>query len=91
MSTLQRIEAISKELSEMADKEDFVFVYGELLRRVRLDIERHGYREDESYEQMAVLCGCTRSVVDIDDLEAKDDEIRSLKDKLSEIRSMAIG
>lgn len=57
MSTLQRIEAISKELSEMADKEDFTLVYGPMVHAIRRDIERHGYSEHQAANEVKKLLG----------------------------------
>lgn len=82
MSTLQRIEAISKELSEMADKEDFVFVYGELLRRVRLNIERRGRTEQQATDELIrIACNACDSEMPptTDEIEALEEEVKELK------------
>lgn len=82
MSTLQRIEAISKELSEMADKEDYLFIYGELLHRITSDITRHGLQEREAQIAIARLVDVEEGEdpADSDDWDDDDSEVYSTDD-----------
>lgn len=59
MSTLQRIEAISKELAEMADKEDFTLIYGELFRHVKENLRSRGYTEIRADNAILNMFGVT--------------------------------
>lgn len=99
MSTLQRIEAISKELAGMANKEDFVFVYGELLHRIRENIERRGYTREQAFDQLQVLAGFEAlSVAEeeieklearVEELEEDEGDIKDLRERLDRIQTIA--
>lgn len=86
MTTIESIKSIAKELSHLADQNDYQFVYGELLRLIMEDFGRHGVSEKSAPEVMLQIVSRSIKVPEfvteemtekLDDLETENATLKS--------------